>query len=66
MNKRIYRSSSVKLIAGVCGGLAEYFKIDVVLFRILFIVLTIGYGSGIIAYIVFWIMMPKQKNSNIL
>jgi len=51
------------MIAGVCGGLAEYFAVDPVWVRILFVVLTIfSAGSWIIAYIVLWIIMPRQSS----
>ncbi|MFX0049971.1 MAG: PspC domain-containing protein [Candidatus Hermodarchaeota archaeon] len=49
--KRFYRSREDKWIAGVCGGLGEYFNIDPILIRILFIIACFGYGIGIIAYI---------------
>jgi phage shock protein C len=60
IKRRLYRSQSDKMIAGVCGGLAEYFNIDPVIIRILFVVLTIGPGVGILAYIILWIVVPKS------
>jgi phage shock protein C len=56
--KRLLRSNVNKAIAGVCGGIAEYFVIDPVLVRILF-VLTAIFGAGFIVYLVLWIMMPE-------
>jgi phage shock protein C len=60
MAKRIYRSRSNKVIAGVCGGLAEYFGIDRVLIRIVWVVTVICAGTGILAYILAWILIPKE------
>ena len=60
MAKRIYRSRSDKVIAGVCGGLGEYFGIDRVLIRIVWVVTVICAGTGILAYILAWILIPKE------
>ncbi len=60
MNKRLYRSTREKMIGGVCGGLGEYFEIDPVLIRILFVVATFVGGSGILAYILCWIIIPEE------
>jgi phage shock protein PspC (stress-responsive transcriptional regulator) len=50
------------MIAGVCGGLAEYFDLDVSIIRILFVVLTIFTAAfpGILVYIIMWIVVPEQ------
>lgn len=58
MTKRLYRSRKYKMIGGVAGGLAEYFDIDPVFVRALFIITALGYGIGFIAYIVLWIIVP--------
>ena len=60
MNKRLYRSPREKMIGGVCGGMAEYFDIDPVLVRILFVVATFVGGSGVLAYIICWIIIPEE------
>jgi phage shock protein C len=60
MNKRLYRSTREKMIGGVCGGMAEYFDIDPVLIRILFVVATFVGGSGVLAYIICWIIIPEE------
>jgi phage shock protein C len=57
--KRLYRSKNDRVIAGICGGLGEYFKIDPVLIRILAVLLVLGFGSGIIAYLVGWLIIPE-------
>jgi phage shock protein C len=59
--KRLVRSNVDRVIAGVCSGIAEYFVIDPVLVRILF-VLTAIFGAGIIVYLVLWIMMPEAPH----
>jgi phage shock protein C len=60
MTRRLYRSTTEKMIGGVCGGLAEYFDIDPVLVRILFVVATFAGGSGVLAYIICWIIIPQR------
>ncbi len=57
--KRLYRTSKAK-IAGVCGGLAEYFKLDATLVRLLWVLFTFLGGSGIIAYIIAWMVIPQR------
>ena len=59
MAKRLYLSNQNKVIAGVGGGLGEYFDIDPVLIRVGFVVLVFLHGFGLLAYIVAWIAMPR-------
>ena len=56
--KKLYRSRDYRLIAGICGGLGEYFDIDPIIFRMIFIALLINGGAGIIIYILMWIFVP--------
>ena len=58
--RKLYRSTTNRQLAGVCGGLAEYFNLDATLIRVLFIVLAVLGGSGVILYIALWIIVPKQ------
>ncbi len=58
--KKLYRSKDYRKIAGVCGGLGEYFDIDPIIFRMIFIALFFGGGSGIIIYILMWIFVPVK------
>ena len=58
--KKLYRSRKDTKIAGVCGGIAEYFNIDSNIIRLL-AVLTIFGGGGIIAYIIAWIILPLES-----
>lgn len=56
--KKLYRSRSNRMIAGVCSGLAEYFNIDPTIVRVLFVVFGLT-GSGVLAYIVALLIMPE-------
>jgi phage shock protein C len=59
--RKLYRSRSDRKLAGVCGGLAEFFSLDPTLIRVLFVVLALAGGSGIVIYLVMWIMVPSQS-----
>ena len=58
--KRFYLSTTDKKLAGVCGGIAEYFDVDPLLVRIAFIILLLGGGSGLLVYILLWLLAPKS------
>ena len=58
MKKQLMRSGRDKKIAGVCAGVAHYFDIDPTIVRVLWGVLAFGYGAGIVAYIILWIIAP--------
>lgn len=60
VERRLYRSNTQRVIGGVCGGLGEYFAIDPVWFRIGFVVLTFGGGSGILIYLLMWLVIPPS------
>jgi len=60
MEKKLQRSQQDKMIAGVCSGLADYFDIDVTWVRIAFVIAVIAGASGILAYIILWIAVPKK------
>jgi phage shock protein PspC (stress-responsive transcriptional regulator) len=60
MAKRLYRSNRNSVIAGVCGGIGEYFDIDPVMVRIIAVLLLLAKGVGLIAYVVAWIAMPVR------
>lgn len=60
MSDNLYRTRINKVIGGVAAGIAEYFKIDLMLVRILFIILTIFNGIGLLIYIVLWIILPMK------
>jgi len=61
MAKRLYLSDDDKKIAGVCGGIAEYFDIDPLLIRIIWIILIFCFGTGFVAYLIAWLLMPKKN-----
>jgi len=58
--RKLYRSKTNRQVAGVCGGLAEYFNLDVTLIRVLFVLLAVLGGSGLVIYIAMWIIVPKE------
>ncbi|MGM0408916.1 MAG: PspC domain-containing protein [Bacteroidota bacterium] len=61
--KRLYRDPDNRFLGGVCGGLGAYFNIDPIVFRILFILIFFGMGSGLIIYIILWIAMPEATTT---
>ncbi len=59
--KRLYRASREdSIIAGVCAGIADYFEIDPVLVRLLWVLFVFGFGFGILAYLLAWIIIPRK------
>lgn len=62
MGKKLYRSKTDKKIAGVCGGVAAYFGIDSTIVRVLWLLLVIFFGTGLLAYIVCAIIMPEDPS----
>jgi phage shock protein C len=60
MERKLQRNTLDKKLAGVCSGLAEYFDIDVTLIRVAFIMAVVAGFSGILAYIILWIIVPVK------
>ena len=58
MERRLYRSRTEKMIAGVCGGVAEYFNTDPTVIRLIWVLITLLGGAGVLLYIILWIVMP--------
>jgi len=58
--RKLYRSRTNRQLAGVCGGLAQYFNIDATLIRVLFVALAVLGGSGLVIYLVLWIIVPRE------
>ena len=58
--KKMYKSSTDKKLAGVCGGIAEYFNIDSTLVRLGWVLFSLLGGSGLLAYIIAAIIMPDR------
>nr|MBP3259373.1 PspC domain-containing protein [Bacilli bacterium] len=61
MKKKIYRSESDRRIAGVCGGIGEYFDVDSTLIRLAFVFFVLAAGTGILAYVIAAIIMPNES-----
>lgn len=64
MKNRVYRSRKYRVIAGVAGGLAEYFNVDVVLVRLLWVISIFAGGGGVLAYIIAWIVIPEENRKD--
>jgi len=60
MDKKVYRSNVDSKIAGVCGGLGEYFNVDPTIIRIIAVLLIFADGIGLLAYLIGWIVIPKR------
>lgn len=60
MEKRLYRVTEGKVIAGVCGGVAEYFNIDVTVVRVIWAIASCFAFTGVIAYIVAALIIPEK------
>lgn len=58
--KRLYRSTTNRVIGGVGGGLGEYFNVDPTIIRVAFVLMLFGGGFGLLAYIVLWIVIPER------
>ncbi len=62
MKKQLMRSGRDKKIAGVCAGVAHYFDMDPTIVRVIWGVLAFGYGAGIVAYIILWMIAPVASD----
>ncbi len=62
--KRLYRSKTEKMLGGVCGGIAEYFNVDPVLVRLLWVLFTLAWGAGLILYMIAWIIVPQNPDKS--
>lgn len=61
--KRLYRSNTDRMIAGVAGGFAEYFNLDPAIIRILFVLLLLFEGGGLVIYLILWLVLPTHKRA---
>ena len=59
-HKRLYRSRRDKMVAGVCGGLANFFDIDPTWIRLIFIILILMGGSALLVYLIMWVVVPLE------
>lgn len=62
-SKKLFRSANDRLIAGIAGGLGNYFDIDSNVIRLIFIFLTFFGGSGIILYLILWLIIPAENTT---
>lgn len=65
MDKKLYRAREGKVLAGVAAGLADYFDVDPIVVRIVFVVLSLANGLGVLGYIIFLVVMPEEPVSAI-
>ena len=61
--RKLYRSRNQRMVAGVCGGLAEYFNVDATLIRVIFLILAVFGGSGLVIYLAMWILVPDASKA---
>ena len=59
-SKRLYKSRTEKMLGGVCGGIAQYFDIDPTIVRLLWVVAIFCWGGGLLAYIIAYIVVPRE------
>jgi phage shock protein PspC (stress-responsive transcriptional regulator) len=62
--KRLYRSRKDRFLGGVCGGFASYFNIDPTFVRLIWVVLCLAWGAGLLLYIIAWIIIPLEPQLN--
>jgi len=58
--KRLYRSGKDRMLGGVCGGIAEYLNADPTIVRLAWALFMLAVGSGVLAYIVAWMIIPRN------
>lgn len=61
--RELRRGRSDRIVAGVAGGLARYFGIDPILVRVAFVVFTLAGGSGLLAYLILWLVVPEESEA---
>ncbi len=59
--RRMYRDPDNRILGGVCSGMSAYWQIDPIILRILFVIAFLGFGTGLIIYIILWIVLPEAK-----
>lgn len=59
--RRLYRAENDKILGGVCAGLASYLRIDPAIVRIIFVLITFGWGAGCLLYIILWVVLPYKS-----
>lgn len=64
-DSRLVRSESERMLAGVCGGLGQHFGIDPSVVRIVFVLLAVFGGSGVVLYLVLWLILPRSSGADL-
>ena len=59
-SRRLYRSRKDRKLAGVCGGVGEYLNVDPTVVRVLFVVLAVLGGAGLLIYLAMWLLVPEE------
>ena len=59
--KKLLRSKNNRMLAGVCGGAAEYFNLDPTIVRLIYVALSLAGFAGIILYLIMWLIIPEDK-----
>ena len=59
--RRMYRDPDNRILGGVCSGMSAYWRIDPIILRILFVIAFLGFGTGLIIYIILWVVLPEAK-----
>lgn len=63
--RRLYRDENDKVLGGVCSGLANYFDIDPIIVRIAFLIVMFAFGTGLLAYVILWVVVPSTSTAEI-
>src|SRR6266498_298021 len=61
---KLYRSEHDRVLGGVAGGIADFFDVDPTLVRIIFVLLTLFGGSGLLIYLILWVIVPTESNAH--
>lgn len=64
--RKLYRSKLDRKIGGVCGGIAEYLDVDSTVVRIIFVMVFLFLGVGLLFYVIAWLLIPEQPEGNIV
>lgn len=57
--KRLFRSRTHRMLAGICGGIAEYVGADPTVIRVAWVLFSLFWGAGVLAYLIFWLIIPE-------
>lgn len=60
MKDKLYRSRRIRVFGGIAGGMSQYFNLDPIIIRVIFVIITIMHGVGLILYIILWIVIPEE------